>query len=157
MQQNHIPFRNTNYFSNLICDYLDENPKLQPYYNRFPGFGNFKDQIKEKQASVQMEARTTLVSVLKQQYDKVNISDATLSKHRIFKKGYDLYYYDGHQLNLFTGPLYFLYKIIATIKLSEELKEQYPEYNFVPIYWMATEDHDFEEINYFNFRGRKIQ
>jgi bacillithiol biosynthesis cysteine-adding enzyme BshC len=63
----------------------------------------------------------------------------------------------GHQLNLFTGPLYFLYKIISTINLTKELKAKYPIYNFVPIYWMATEDHDFEEINYFNFKGKKFR
>jgi bacillithiol biosynthesis cysteine-adding enzyme BshC len=63
----------------------------------------------------------------------------------------------GHQLNLFTGPLYFLYKIISTINLTKKLKAKYPIYNFVPIYWMATEDHDFEEINYFNFKGKKFR
>ncbi|NNK87340.1 MAG: bacillithiol biosynthesis cysteine-adding enzyme BshC, partial [Flavobacteriaceae bacterium] len=63
----------------------------------------------------------------------------------------------GHQLNLFTGPLYFLYKIISTINLTRLLNKAYPEYNFVPVYWMATEDHDFDEINYFNFKGRKVQ
>lgn len=54
----------------------------------------------------------------------------------------------GHQLNLFTYPLYFIYKIISTINTCIELKESYPDFNFVPIYWMATEDHDFEEINF---------
>jgi bacillithiol biosynthesis cysteine-adding enzyme BshC len=63
----------------------------------------------------------------------------------------------GHQLNLFTGPLYFLYKIISTINLCDQLKAKYPENNFVPIYWMATEDHDFEEINYFTFKGKKFR
>ena len=63
----------------------------------------------------------------------------------------------GNQLNLFSGPLYFLYKIISTINLTKELKTKYPTYNFVPIYWMATEDHDFEEINYFNFKGKKFR
>jgi uncharacterized protein YllA (UPF0747 family) len=63
----------------------------------------------------------------------------------------------GHQLNLFSGPLYFLYKIISTINLTTELKVKYPDSNFVPIYWMATEDHDFEEINYFNFKGKKFR
>jgi bacillithiol biosynthesis cysteine-adding enzyme BshC len=63
----------------------------------------------------------------------------------------------GHQLNLFTGPLYFLYKIVSTINLSRQLKEAYPDKEFIPVYWMATEDHDFEEINYFNFRNKKIK
>ena len=63
----------------------------------------------------------------------------------------------GHQLNLFTGPLYFLYKIISAINLAKELKAKYPKYNFVPVYWMATEDHDFDEINYFNFKRKKVK
>ena len=63
----------------------------------------------------------------------------------------------GHQLNLFTGPLYFLYKIISTINLTKTLKDKYCEFDFVPVYWMATEDHDFEEINYFNLFGKKVQ
>ncbi|HBS12012.1 MAG TPA: bacillithiol biosynthesis cysteine-adding enzyme BshC, partial [Flavobacteriaceae bacterium] len=58
----------------------------------------------------------------------------------------------GHQLNLFTGPLYFLYKIVSVLNLVEQLKIEFSDHNFVPIYWMASEDHDFDEINYFNFK-----
>jgi bacillithiol biosynthesis cysteine-adding enzyme BshC len=50
-----------------------------------------------------------------------------------------------------------LYKIVSTINLCKELKNEYPEFDFVPIYWMATEDHDFDEINYFNLKHQKIQ
>ena len=49
------------------------------------------------------------------------------------------------------GPLYFLYKIITTINLAKELKQKYPQNKFVPVFWMATEDHDFDEINHFQF------
>jgi bacillithiol biosynthesis cysteine-adding enzyme BshC len=62
----------------------------------------------------------------------------------------------GHQLNIFTGPLYFIYKIVTVINACIELKKAYPEYNFVPVYWMASEDHDFEEISYFRFNGKKF-
>src|SRR5690554_3043535 len=61
----------------------------------------------------------------------------------------------GHQLNLFTGPLYFFYKILQTIKCCEYMQKLHPEINFVPIFWMATEDHDFEEINHFYFKNKK--
>src|SRR5690606_41958607 len=44
-----------------------------------------------------------------------------------------------------------------SINLCKELKAAYPEYHFVPVYWMATEDHDFEEINYFHFNRIKFQ
>jgi len=54
----------------------------------------------------------------------------------------------GHQLCLFSGPLYFIYKIASTIQLCKQLKLHYPDKNFIPVYWMATEDHDVEEINH---------
>src|SRR5690606_32853984 len=63
----------------------------------------------------------------------------------------------GHQLNLFIGPFYYVYKIISAIYFCKRLAKQYPDYTFVPVYWMATEDHDFEEINFFNFNGKKFQ
>lgn len=61
----------------------------------------------------------------------------------------------GHQLSVFTGPLFFIYKILHTINLAKELKIKYPTLNFVPIYWMASEDHDFEEIQSVNLFGEK--
>ena len=62
----------------------------------------------------------------------------------------------GHQLNLFTGPLYYMYKIISVINLSEKLNKKYSDYNFVPIYWMGSEDHDFKEINHFNVFAKML-
>jgi bacillithiol synthase len=62
----------------------------------------------------------------------------------------------GHQLCIAGGPSYFIYKIISTIKLAQELKAKYPQYNFVPVYWMATEDHDIEEINHVHVYGKKL-
>ena len=48
-------------------------------------------------------------------------------------------------------------EIITTINLSEQLKSEYPEYNFVPIYWMASEDHDFDEVNHIHLFGKTLQ
>jgi bacillithiol biosynthesis cysteine-adding enzyme BshC len=59
-------------------------------------------------------------------------------------------------LNIFTGPLYFIYKIVTAINLARDLKLQFPEYNFVPLYWMATEDHDFAEINHVKIEDKKL-
>ena len=151
-----ITFRETNYFSSLICDYLDEKPELKPFYNHFPNLENFKTQIDAKQLSFNDNVRATLVSVLKKQYENVNTSSLTNNNIQALKQENTFTITTGHQLNLFTGPLYFLYKIISTINLTKQLKEEYPNFNFVPVYWMATEDHDFEEINYFNFRGKKV-
>lgn len=151
-----IPFQETHYFSDLICDYLDEKSQLQQFYNRFPNIENFKSQIEEKSKSYSKENRKALAVSLKEQYKNVEASQLTFQNIEILNQDNTFTVTTGHQLNLFTGPLYFLYKIVSTINLSKTLKEQYPEFNFVPVYWMATEDHDFEEINYFNFQGKKI-
>ena len=151
-----ISFKKTGYFSSLICDYLDEKPELQPFYNRFPKLENFKPQIEEKALHFRSQSRIALVDTLKRQYNNITTSENTTSNIETLKSENTFTITTGHQLNLFTGPLYFLYKIVSTINLSNELKLKYPEYNFVPIYWMATEDHDFEEINYFDFKGKKV-
>lgn len=160
MPTDSIPFRETHYFSDFICDYLDQNPSLKSFYNRFPNLDNFEAQIKEKHSHnrAQLDAcREVLPKVLKAQYECVNMSELTAEHIESLSLENTFTITTGHQLNLFTGPLYFLYKIISTINLTKELKAKYPNYKFVPIYWMASEDHDFEEINYFNFKGKKIQ
>jgi bacillithiol biosynthesis cysteine-adding enzyme BshC len=157
MSVKNISFKSTNYFSSLICDYLDKKPGLSQFYNRFPNLDNFKAQIEEKSLSVRAQSRTILVETLKKQYKNSDVSESTLQNIEALKQSNTFTITTGHQLNLFTGPLYFLYKIISVINLSNELKQKHPESNFVPVYWMATEDHDFEEINYFNFKGKKVQ
>jgi len=157
MKQQDLAFRKTGYFSSLICDYLDGKPELKSFYNRFPKLENFKAQINQKESSFPLENRNTLVSVLKTQYQDLNISESTEAHIDSLKSENTFTVTTGHQLNLFTGPLYFFYKIVSAINLSKELKATYPESNFVPVYWMATEDHDFDEINYFNFKGKKFQ
>ncbi len=157
MPTDYIAFRDTNYFSDFICDYLDQKPELKPLYNRFPNLENFKLQIDEKSLTFQNETRNVLTSVLKEQYQNGYASQLSLQNIEKLKEANTFTITTGHQLNLFTGPLYFLYKIISTINLTKQLKATYPDYNFVPVYWMASEDHDFEEINYFNFKGKKIK
>ncbi|MDO6597634.1 bacillithiol biosynthesis cysteine-adding enzyme BshC [Oceanihabitans sp. 2_MG-2023] len=154
-----IAFKKTNYFSSLICDYLEEKEQLQSFYNNYPKLENFKAQIEEKRNSENTSeaSRKILVETLKKQYQNIEASAKTLQNIEDLKHQNTFTVTTGHQLNLFTGPLYFLYKIVSAINLASQLKQAYPDNNFVPIYWMATEDHDFEEINYFNFKGKKVQ
>ncbi|GAA4139228.1 bacillithiol biosynthesis cysteine-adding enzyme BshC [Flavobacterium chungbukense] len=138
-------------------DYLDQKTELKTLYNNFPTMENFEKQISEKAANFDNKNRTALIQTLQKQYQNIEISDATKQNITLLALENTFTITTGHQLNLFSGPLYFLYKIISTINLTKELKSKYPSYNFVPVYWMATEDHDFEEINYFNFKGKKIR
>lgn len=155
-----ISYQNSGYFSSLMNDYLEKKTNLQSLYNRFPTLENFEGQIQEKQVNFNENGtlkRKILVSSLEKQYSKVETSVLTKQNIEALNTSNTFTVTTGHQLNLFSGPLYFLYKIISTINLTTELKAKYPTYNFVPIYWMATEDHDFEEINYFNFKGKKFR
>jgi bacillithiol biosynthesis cysteine-adding enzyme BshC len=152
-----VTYQNSGYFSKLIVDYLDQKAELQSLYNRFPKVENFEGQIEEKSANFPLENRKTLVSALEKQYESFEISETTSQNIQLLNLSNTYTITTGHQLNLFTGPLYFLYKIVSTINLCKALKHKYPTQNFVPVYWMATEDHDFEEINYFNFKGKKIR
>ncbi|MDO6810183.1 bacillithiol biosynthesis cysteine-adding enzyme BshC [Zobellia galactanivorans] len=152
-----LPFYKTGYFTEFICDYLAEEPQVRNFYHRFPNLDNFEAQIAEKATSFPDGNREVLYEALQKQYKGFEVTDATRTHLKKLKEPITFTVVTGHQLNLFTGPLYFLYKIVSTINLTKELKTAYPKYNFVPVYWMATEDHDFEEINYFNFRGKKLK
>ena len=152
-----ISYQNSGYFTPMMNDYLNQESSLQSFYNRFPTIVNFENQIKEKQQNFNSNIREIVVTVLNEQYKTISICEKTKNNITSLLEENTFTITTGHQLNLFTGPLYFLYKIISTIKLTEELKIKYPTYNFVPIYWMATEDHDFEEINYFNFKDKKFK
>ncbi|OOV18792.1 bacillithiol biosynthesis cysteine-adding enzyme BshC [Flavobacterium sp. LM4] len=152
-----ISYQTSGYFSKLMQDYLDQKPELKPLYNHFPTLENFEKQIVEKQSNFDNANRIPLVNTLKKQYQNIEISDSTKQNIELLALENTFTITTGHQLNLFSGPLYFLYKIISTINLTKELKSKYPSNNFIPIYWMATEDHDFEEINYFNFKGKKFR
>ena len=156
MKVTQIPFKKTGFFSDMMIDYLDENSRLKPFYNNFPNTKGFYNQIEEKKKSFRLQNRIVLSDALHNQYKGFAISDKTQENIDLLKKQNTFTVTTGHQLNLFTGPLYFLYKIISTINLAEELSEKFPENQFIPVYWMATEDHDFDEINYFNFDGKKV-
>jgi len=151
-----LSYRETNYYSSLISDYLDEKEELKPFYHRFPSIANFEAQI-EKKKLFSADKREVLVKVLEQQYSKIEKGEEVSANIKALLKEDTFTVTTGHQLNLFTGPLYFLYKIVSTINLASALKKKYPKDHFVPVYWMATEDHDFEEINYFNLNGKKFK
>ncbi len=157
MKVTQIPFKDTGFFSTTMLDYLEQKEAIQSFYNNFPDSLGFHNQIEEKENSHSLQSRLVLVEALKKQYTNVDISDKTQENIELLKLKNTFTITTGHQLNLFTGPLYFLYKIICAINLAEELSQKFTDKNFVPVYWMATEDHDFDEINYFNFEGKKVQ
>ncbi len=151
-----VSYQNSGFFSDLIVDYLNQKDGLKHLYNRFPTIDNFEAQFEEKLSNFDNAKRLVLVASIKNQYQNFDISEKTENNIALLSDQNTFTITTGHQLNLFTGPLYFLYKIVSVINLCNELQSKFPSKNFIPIYWMATEDHDFEEINYFNFNDKKI-
>lgn len=145
----------TGQFSPLFLDYIRQKPQIAPFYNQYPKLDNFKKLLEGKDFDA--EKRSVLVTELEKQYAGITISEATKAQISALGASNTFTVTTGHQLNLFTGPLYFVYKIVSTINLADQLNKAYPEHHFVPVYWMATEDHDFEEINYFKLNGKKYQ
>ncbi len=156
MVTNFIAFDQIRFFSSFISDYVLEKKELQTLYHRFPTLDNFKKQIEEKQTCFSDQARKQLVEALKEQYSGVKTSEKVLKNIELLEKNNTFTVTTGHQLSLFTGHLYFIYKIISVINTTKFLSEKYPDFQFIPIYWMATEDHDFEEINHFHLHNKTL-
>ncbi|MDU0808728.1 bacillithiol biosynthesis cysteine-adding enzyme BshC [Aquirufa regiilacus] len=149
MQTKTYPLDQINGFGKLLKNYLAGDQALKPLYGNAPNITSFQAQIDSKKSV----NRTLLVEVLQDQYQGFDDAPqiASLAEPNTFTVT------TGHQLNLFTGPLYVIFKIVSTINLARQLKKAYPAYHFVPVYWMASEDHDWDEINHFHLFGKKIQ
>jgi bacillithiol biosynthesis cysteine-adding enzyme BshC len=152
MKIENVSYNKTNLLNQLIADYLNEASSVKPFYNQSPSIESFEKQIQIKKSHP--VDRQTLLKTLKEQYSAFECSALTKNNIELLALENTFTITTGHQLNLFTGPLFFIYKILSAINLTQQLKEKYPTNNFVPVYWMATEDHDFEEINHFNFFGK---
>jgi bacillithiol biosynthesis cysteine-adding enzyme BshC len=149
-----MPLSATNAFSGLVLDYLQARPELRDFYGHLPTEAGFEAQIEAKK-NFPASHRQVLYEVLCKQYE--GIADAPMDNIEALREANTFTVTTGHQLCLMTGPAYFVYKIVSTIRLAERLQARYPQYRFVPIYWMATEDHDFAEINHFHLFGQRYE
>jgi len=157
MTWKNIEYNKTKLFSKLSLDYISKKAHFSDLISDFPSIDNFKNQIKLKSDNYDNSQRKELVSLLKDQYSGINLKKVQKNNIDSLLNNNTFTITTGHQLNLLTGPLYFIYKIISVINLSESLNKKYKKYNFVPIYWMASEDHDFKEINNFSVQGKKFK
>jgi bacillithiol biosynthesis cysteine-adding enzyme BshC len=162
MEASCTSYKDTGFFSTTVIDYIENRADLKPFYGHRPDMAGFAELLKNKKV---VADREVLHRVLTKQYDltaaenskfKIQNSKAVEDNIQLLKLNNTYTITTGHQLNIFAGPLYFLYKIATAIKLAKQLKTAHPNKNFVPVYWMASEDHDFAEINYTNIGGKKV-
>ncbi|MDB5014774.1 MAG: hypothetical protein JWQ25_2976 [Daejeonella sp.] len=161
MKATYLDYSETNCFSSTLIRYIEKDPQISSFISYPPTFEGFEAQLSDYKP---IADRLTLVNVLKEQYSKLSAgssfdqTDFEAVNENVQSLALENTYTvtTGHQLNIFTGPLYFVFKIVTAIKLASDLKAKFPDKNFVPIYWMATEDHDFDEINHTYISGKKV-
>lgn len=150
-----IPLLETGYFGGLTKAYLNNEESLSSFYNHYFDLENFEKAIEERMHFDTDRAK--LSEVLREQhvsfFEELPGLEANIN---LLNDKHTFTVTTGHQICLATGPLYFIYKIASAIHLCRKLKVKYPSYNFIPVYWMATEDHDFEEINHIHLFNKKI-
>ena len=153
MQLNTISLDKTGKFSKLILDYVNNSDALSEFISEKVTLENFKSKLIEKNLS--KDKRELLVKRLTVQYEDLGFEIADNIPLLANDNAYAVT--TGHQLCLMGGPQYFIHKIISTIKLSIQLKKAFPDNEFIPIFWLASEDHDFDEINEVKFFRSKLK
>lgn len=144
---NKISFHDIESIPQLIKDFL--NHDIEGFEENTFSLDHIKRQLHLKQNSFTSEQRNVLSGTLGKQLSGLILSSHQKENIENLRLPNTFTITTGHQLNLFSGPVFFVYKILQTIKTCSYLKENFSDFNFVPVYWMASEDHDFAEINHF--------
>ncbi|TAG10412.1 MAG: bacillithiol biosynthesis cysteine-adding enzyme BshC [Sphingobacteriia bacterium] len=149
-----LPYETTGFFSKIVIDYLNQHENLSEFYLHTPDLKGLATALEVKK--LQPINREVLVNTLKAQYIGIGLTEAVQNNINSLSSANTFSVTTAHQPNIFTGPLYFIYKIIHTIKLAEELSQLHPENNFVPIYYMGSEDADLDELGYANIGDQHL-
>jgi bacillithiol synthase len=150
-----IPYQATGFFSQLVIDYIGQAEKLRSFYSFAPTIEGIKKVIEERKKYP--TNRKALVEILIKQYESVAASEKVKLNISNLLSANTFTITTAHQPNIFTGHLYFIYKILHTVKLAEEFKKKLPGNNFIPIYYMGSEDADLDELGHVFVNGEKYE
>lgn len=148
-----ISYRQTGSFSKLTIDYLEQAEALKPFFAHAPTLGGISAAIKARQGFA--TDRKLLAEQLEKQYGS-KLQGRVAENIRLLTRETTFTVTTAHQPNIFTGPLYFIYKILHAIRLAGSLKQAFPEFDFVPVYYMGCEDADLDELGHLYLDGRRV-
>ena len=133
-------------FSDLFLDYIDAFQRVAPLFARgYRESAAFADVIRLRSSGT--EDRAALLEVLREQNTAFGSPARTFEHIALLGKPTTFAVVTGQQVGLFGGPMYTVFKTVTAVKLASRLKAQFPEYDFVPVFWLEGEDHDFAEVN----------
>jgi len=144
------------FFSKEDLDFIYDQESISEFIGLPFGLQNINKQIELKQNHFNPNLRENLAQTLKANYAAIEDNQTVLDQIELLGNENTYTVTTGHQLCLYGGALYFFIKILHTIRLAEALKKANPEKNFIPIFWMASEDHDSEEIQSLNLFGKTL-
>lgn len=154
-----IPFALLPSYSEHFLDYIYNFDRIKKYYEY--DFRSSEDFIKcielKKQTYMSGKnfSRTDICEILSDQNTKFGSSEKTFFNIQLLNELNTFAVVTGQQLGFLSGPLYTVIKALNTIQLSEKLNKQFPANNFVPVFWLESDDHDFLEINNINIISKE--
>ena len=137
MSLREIEYNKVDGFSKLLIDYVSNSHHFNDLITDFPSIDTLKKQISIKSKNYDSKFRETLVKEIRIQYNDIDLTELQKSNIKKLAENKTFTITTGHQLNLLTGPMYFIYKIISVVNLCEKMRKEYSKFNFVPIFWMA--------------------
>ena len=141
--------------SPLVQDLLNHSEQVRMFVSAFFSKENCISAAQNR--SFSKESRGVLVAQLNAQYANDIASDEVKKNILSLQSESSFTVVTGHQICSAGGPLYLIYKIFSAIRITQELNASQSEFHFVPVYWMATEDHDIEEIRHFHWGNEKVE
>lgn len=149
MKAHCLPFGQIPHTTRLFLDFLAYSPKVQPFYPRSP---YFKEWLKEEVSALRCDStrRERVSAILKRQNESWNASSRTLANLERLRNGASAVV-TGQQVGLFGGPMFAIYKALTAVKLAEEATAA--GVDAVPVFWLATSDHDLAEVNHLSIPG----
>ncbi len=149
MKAHCLPFSQIPHTTRLFTDFLGYSPSIQPFYPRSPYFNQW---VKEEAGSISYDEtrREHVAAVLKRQNEAYGSAPKTQANIDRLRKGAAAVL-TGQQVGLFGGPMFAIYKALTAVKLAEEATAA--GVDSVPIFWLATYDHDLAEVNHVAIPG----
>lgn len=156
MQTHKLPLSDTGIYGKLMMDYIEGNPALRPFYKYTPSITSIPEIIEDRKQFA--FHRELLAGELEDQHRTYFHRFPLLaSQIERIRDENTFTVTTGHQPCLAGGPMFFIYKLVTTINLSRTLCEKYPDYHFVPVFWLGAEDHDLDEVNHVVIHGKTIR